>query len=519
MSLFGTKKKVAIAMFGNQYVLDTLVSSNIFASAGITLLEHDYVTVDEVIAEIRKNKSAEYLIISDQSLIGMERGKYEAIRRIRAASKDIFIVMLMSEELPDEEFHNWAFGHAVYNIYYAAPDGSFNFGTIISEIAEKKMPQTHIADPDIEKKERELKLREEEIASALSDMEKREEHIRNLEAELKKEREEIQNKKEISADIDNEAEERMAALSNELDSERNKLRSAKEEFEKMKSIEEERIAEAKRRAEEEIEEGRRRAEEKIAEANRQAEEKIAEANRQAEEKIAEANKQAASTNALPTMQLAGCIQIGVFSVSRGAGATRMTAELAERYARAGYKTAAIAYDGNEDLSYINGKADYYFPTIPEKKSMLVSLIAAGYDFIIIDFGCLFPVTNRGIIDSAEKNQTNRDEDIQEFYRCNFKVAVAFSDIWNAGKLNFFANENAGFGMSSVFAITEISNIKGLINDYPLVMCERDSETVFSVLLEMQGLVFSKSKTKERMAASKKLFNRSKEREVGVQNGN
>ena len=457
------KKPVALAMLGSLDNVRQLIKP--FDASGISLIERDYVTVEELLEGIRENRNVEYILISDNALIGIDDGKHEVIKQIRSNYDDIFIAMFFNFEKPDDQFRNWAFGYSVYNLYYPDNNGNFNFKNIIPALLEKSMPAKQ---KQVQVIEHESQSKQDEINS-----------LKTIIGELKEKQRLAQN------DNDSEAQSR---IEDEVTLYKGKI----DDLENTKSALEKKLSDLKKDQELAIQKAVREAEDK-AQGEVEMLKKIV---RQIEKPNPEAFKMKSS------------ITIGVFSITPGAGATRTSVQLGEQFARDSFSTAVIAYDDKPDLKYKKrGRADYIIPEKGDKKLEYLSALKQDYQFIILDFGNLFHITPLGDMDMSDL--TGRKNDIEEFLRCHYKVGVGFSDEWHVGKLNYFIdNELFNNPETCIFCIEGIDECRS-INKFNLNICERNSDIMLELLYEWIGL---RRQDKTRPKRKSGLFTRSNEEE-------
>lgn len=460
MGLF-EKKPIALAMLGNIDIVKALDQSKVFEPYNIKLLIRDIVTIEELFEAIKENKNAEYVLISDTALFGQENGKYEIIKNIREAYPDIFIVMFMNDEKPDETYKNWAFGYQVYNIYYADSEGHFDFTGIMPQIAKKAMPIRQ--DADLSEKEKELEQKQDLIKEKELELKEKEAAIQVLENQLKAAE---------SLEPNTKNDEEINTLIEKI----NEAQTAKSETENMMSKLLEQHEAEKEALKKETDIEKKEYYKKVDEEAKAQIEEIKE-KLKAQEKVVTTKPKNFS-----------CVTIGVFSISRGAGATYTAIEVAENLAKAGYPTAIIAFDDKKDLLYKgNGYAEYIVPEAGDKKVRLLETITKGYNFIVLDFGNLFPISPLGQLEIGESRITDKKEETDEFIRCQYKIGVGFSEPWHIGKLNWFSESGIADPYTSLFAIKGIENIKGL-NQYEISLCERNNELINEVIFEWLGLI-------------------------------
>ena len=192
----------------------------------------------------------------------------------------------------------------------------------------------------------------------------------------------------------------------------------------------------------------------------------------------------------------GTVTIGVFSLSPGAGSTYTSACIGEYFSEAGLKSAVIALDGKEDLSFAEGAADYFAPSSDQrgKRRMLSEVFNCDYNFVIMDFGNLFPVMPDGeIYPGRGAGIADRQEDVDELLRCKYKVGVGFSSPWHINKLNWFMDNEAVDLSSCLFAIDGATRLKGA-KHLKINICERDSSVINKRLSSWLGVAQTETQT-------------------------
>lgn len=454
-----SRKKDALAMFGSRAAIDALVEMNIFAEAGINLIHNDFVTIEELLDGLREYKNAKYVLISNEAFRGIEEGRYRAIEAIRKEYPDIEIAVFISHEEPDERFRSFAYGYKVYNIYYSDENGNFDFKQVIYDLQNNTMPSSEKAEKEKQKK---LETKEEGLLKMEESLKEREAFVKKKTEELamlekqRNEGNEKENEKEII-----KAKADLTRAEKNLEDERKAKENLALEYEREKE-------ELKRKAEKEKEELRKKADEEI-------------------KKLREENMKKSA--ALHTKFVSDrCVQIGVFSTTKGAGSTFTTIDLAERFANLGFKVAALSYDGKLDFEFIEGKkkAHYFCPTKQDRKEMLIRLLSQDYEFLIVDFGTPFAILPNGRIDDRNANE---DSDlISTLYQSFCKIGLGFSEPWHVDKLlhfNGIAAFETGEMSKTLFAIKDYENIQHE-GKYNLSICERDLSLVFSILCDWLG---------------------------------
>lgn len=469
MALF-SKKKHAFAMLGNQVVLKRFIEIKVFDDYDIELVNRDFVTVDELSTALEKDKQTEYVLISDQALIGIENGKYEIIKKLREKHPDVFIVMFINNEKHDEAFINWAFGYKVYNIYYPFnDDGEFDLSKIVPEIAAKVMPAVKSSESLVEK-ENELSKRESELKAKESEITKIEEKLLKLkkESENKAELKEKHNNEEIEVKIE--------SLKKELKAEKSERENALDELERIK-----------RESAEEIEKIRSTIPEKEI-----------------------------ITKVKTVVKGTGSTTIGVFSVSRGAGSTYTSCIIAEKLVMLGYSAAVVAFDGKSDLEYAEGKADYYFATPDKKKLILLQVINGGYDFVIIDFGTPFMINARGELENFPGNAEEHISAKEELMRTAFRIGLAPSEPWHLNKLLFFEKLESFNEHNSIFKVHGLEKLSSKyhrqIEKCSLPICDGDDSQLLMYFLNLVGIEEGITEQEKEKPKGRKIFGRQGQKE-------
>ncbi|QIB69781.1 hypothetical protein Ami103574_10820 [Aminipila butyrica] len=467
---FKENKKI-LPMLGSIDIVDAIIEmeslKEVFNEFNLELVRKDYATIDELLHGIKEHKNVKYLFISDMALIGIDEGKYEVIRKVREEYPDITIAMFFNDEKPDEPYKNWAYGYKVYHIYYAN-SGAFDFDKIIKDIAQNAIPVTEasVGQEELEKKEYLIKQKEKEL-------EEKEYQLQELEKKLA-ETENLEHTEENSRQI--------VLLKEQIKNMQQFKREAEEHVENIKKQHEQEKAELTIQFEQEKKEYKKQLKE------------LDDAVKLQVQTIKELSSQPGATASVQVKTL-GCITIGVFSISPGAGSTYTSISLGEQLGAAGYPTAVIAMDGKKELKYAPEKyADYIVPDNQEKQSqsILLGTISKGYNFVIEDFGYLFPLSPNGKLQVGAGRVSDRQEDVAELLRCSYKIAVGFSDPWHIGKLNFFIDNQIPDPLMSIFSIKGYSDSKEL-GKCSLPMCERDSEILNQLIFRQLGISVEKER--------------------------
>ena len=130
------------------------------------------------------------------------------------------------------------------------------------------------------------------------------------------------------------------------------------------------------------------------------------------------------------------LSIGVFALSRGAGATHTAIDIAEFFAQRG-STALMAYDLSYDIEFadIDERVFTFVPKKEEMNAVIREMHNGYFRYIIYDFGTpleIFP--NGALADISLSPDTLLL--LTELQRCDRKVCLSFDASWHASKLNF-----------------------------------------------------------------------------------
>lgn len=154
--------------------------------------------------------------------------------------------------------------------------------------------------------------------------------------------------------------------------------------------------------------------------------------------------------------------IGVFAVTHGAGATTVCINLAKYFSFHNYDTKLIDLSGNNALELVKLKSVDIGIGCEE-----LSNFKRDSNILIIDFGTPYDLTPKG--DNFKITSGYSPEYIREITKCNIKIILGFSDVWNIGKLKFFLNNEQWKEMiddSFIFIIA--GDDKKLKSEYPNV---------------------------------------------------
>ena len=474
--------KEALTLFGNQKILDALKSSKIFDEANINLASKDCITIDEAMIALRNDSSIAYLFIFAEAFIGIKNGLENAIEQLRREFHTLKIAIFFSKEMPTVEFQDKAFGLMIFNLYYAK-DGNFDFGKVIDDLVYGKattlisnQPEKEIiAEPVFEEAEEKGTVKEtQKVSSQEAKLSQGSETEKEMD-ELKKRLEALEAENENLRSENSE----VLKLKTELQKSQTHASESEKQIAELKENQEAEIARVKRQAREEKE----AIEKAHKEEYNSLSQKLSEAKESVEKQI----------SVKPSH--GQCITIGVFSVSHGAGATYTACTLAEKYSKAGFKVACVAYDNKTDFSYLGrSKVDYFFSENgSEKRSQLLAVMSPGsaYNIVFIDFGNILPVNSDGELEMG--NLADTENDRSELFRCNMKIGLCFDSPWDINKLIYFNNDNT-YLYNTIFGMTPYSDETANVFEN-LQIAERDSEVLYLCLNECLGLNTQQNKKK------------------------
>ena len=123
-------------------------------------------------------------------------------------------------------------------------------------------------------------------------------------------------------------------------------------------------------------------------------------------------------------------RIGILNATHGAGATTVCINLARYFAFHNYETKLIDLSGSKALELINLK-DVQIGIGSEE----LNSFKRDSNILIIDFGTPYDITPNG--DNFKISSEYPPEYIREINKCNIKIILGFSDVWNVGKIKFF----------------------------------------------------------------------------------
>ncbi|WP_324825081.1 hypothetical protein [Sinanaerobacter sp. ZZT-01] len=205
-------------------------------------------------------------------------------------------------------------------------------------------------------------------------------------------------------------------------------------------------------------------------------------------------------------RLIGAVTIGIFNLAHGAGATTSAVTIAEELQSQGFEVVVISMDDKTDLHYLDKKkkkATYIIPQLADKKIEVLAAYKSGCQFILLDFGNLFELSPTG--QRKTERLADKEYEIEEFFRCNYKIAVGFSDEWNVGKLNYFIN-NPVFDDLETFIFLIRGLTDRIAKQYNLNFCS-STDTALEILLMWLGIEQNREKVKgEKKSVFSFLFN-------------
>ncbi|MCL2549157.1 MAG: hypothetical protein FWE76_08345 [Symbiobacteriaceae bacterium] len=169
----------------------------------------------------------------------------------------------------------------------------------------------------------------------------------------------------------------------------------------------------------------------------------------------------------------GKVSIGVFSLSRGAGATHTAIAIAEFFARRG-PTALMAYDLSHDLeqSDIDERVFVYIPTKQEMNEVIAVMHSNIVSYIVYDFGTPFELYHNGLL----VNSSFSDEEkiaFTELQRCDRKVCLSFAAPWHRDKSRFLEQHHLDSNLTLLTERQRNMDITELMNRlYPGIVKRR-----------------------------------------------
>jgi hypothetical protein len=130
--------------------------------------------------------------------------------------------------------------------------------------------------------------------------------------------------------------------------------------------------------------------------------------------------------------------VGVYALSRGAGATYTAIALSEFLVSKG-STALIVLDGKQDINFasFDRRIDRKIPE-PYEKLKAIQHYENEYDYLVLDFGSPFNVLPTGLpYDSfATDDSDGSDDPIIYLNYCDRLICLTFSASWHVGKKRY-----------------------------------------------------------------------------------
>lgn len=437
----------AIGMFGSEQSINKL--RPVFRESGIDLAEHDFVTVEEVIEELQHGEEVEVVLIIERLSFGVDNGKYGLVTKIREADSTVRIAFCADTPQKDHEFENWCYKYRVYDIFYPDKGGDFNVSEMASYIRKGRL----LADAN-EDGARHESANSQSTGSVGRERKNPFENLTNrliVKNPFKK-------KSKGTPKIQTEVLERVYEEDQEpmgeddfpepvISDPRTPIREEPPAAAKYhKPVEQEPIEPVP----------------PVGQTSPPTSGKppvpdnppvpaphviIREVEKQVEvirvvEKPIEVIKKVYVDRPVEVTRThhSGTYILGIFNLSRGAGATQTAVDIAEHLASSGYKAAVVALDGRSDLKYQKGKAEYLVPEEDNGDTLVHFLAGNGHhEFIILDFGNLFDVSPSGKLQSY--NLTDNRGKIGEFMRCNLHIGMGFTAEWHANKIKYFTEHD------------------------------------------------------------------------------
>lgn len=477
-AFFWNKTPKVLAMIGSSEIVDYLAQKGFFEDYNIELENRDYATVDELLSGLKKSSNAKYVLLSDSALEGY--GVDNAIKHIREQFPNLIIAVFFNDAEYSERFQNWAYGHKVYHLYYSE-DGNFNFEVIAKELSEANVliapsrSEHEISDKEnstiieLEKKiDQNEQNAKREINVAKEQIEQKDIEIQRLKSELEQAK-----LKEKTSNNQEEVSQIQKNLNSTIDA-KTELEYVLSEMQGKHLQEMQGLQEEMRELQEKI-----RMQEQVYKKELAERDKIEEDLIKQNEEIRAAIK---ASKAGPTLKAPGTgtiMTIGIFAISSGAGSTYTSIALAEALGEKGYSTVIVPMDLKEDISCIELQYSHAFaPDTNNNKDMLVEAVNQQWDFIIQDFGRVFPINANGNLESGDVS--NYIEDVKELKRCSLKIAVGFSEPWHIDRFRYFIENPVLDKQTTIYVLKDADKIKG-IDKLNLQICRRDEDIISNVL--------------------------------------
>lgn len=139
----------ALAMLGSQDDIDDILKP--LQSKGIYLHKRNFVSSEDLIAAVKKDKNIEYVILSDSGMLGVRDGKYTVPVEI-ASLGNIHIAIFFNMEKYNEGYLQWAAKFGIHCIYYAndlnyTDENGYDFNKILKEIRENRRIYSDAVQP------------------------------------------------------------------------------------------------------------------------------------------------------------------------------------------------------------------------------------------------------------------------------------------------------------------------------------------------------------------------------------
>lgn len=365
-----------IGMFGSEQSIRELAPS--FLESDIDLVNHDYITVQEVLEELSHGTGVDVVLVIERMSFGVEQGKYGLVSQVRAADATVRIAFCADAANKDHEFENWCYKYRVYDIFYPDKKGDFNIAEIANYI--KKGRLTAESGEDSTKIDIGEPIANKQGLSKKKPFERLSNHL------TAKKRISKENAPVNEVPVQKAEESKPQIIIKEVEKPIEVIRVVEKPVEIVKEIV------------------------KNVYVDRPVE--------------------------VIKRQNNGSFIIGVFNLSRGAGATQTAVDIAEQLAANAYSVVVVAMDHKSDLKYQSGKADYIVPEDDQADTLIHFLAGNGkHDYIILDFGMLFELSPSGKLLSY--NLTDSKAKIGEFMRCHLHIGMGFSSEWHVNKIKYF----------------------------------------------------------------------------------
>lgn len=429
-----------IGMFGSEQSIREL--RPVFMDSGIDLAEHDFVTAEEVIEELSQ-EGVDVVLMIERMSFGVENGKYGLVTKIREADPTVRIAFCAGTPQKDHEFENWCYKYRVYDIFYPDKGGQFNIAEIASYIKKGRL----LADANEDGAKQENANSQQGGGSGRE----RKNPFENLTNRLIV-KNPFKRKPKGTPKVQTDA--------LEMGYEEDQEPVGKDDFhEPMISDSRTPMGQkppAAPQYQKPVEQEPIEPVPPVVQTAPPVSDKppvpvpqiiIREVEKPVEvirvvEKPVEVIKKVYVDRPVEVTRThhSGTYILGIFNLSRGAGATRTAVDIAEHLAGSGYKAAVVALDGRSDLKYQKGKAEYLVPEEDNGDTLVHFLAGNGrHEFIILDFGNLFDLSPSGKLQSY--NLTDNRGKIGEFMRCNLHIGMGFTAEWHVNKIKYFTEHD------------------------------------------------------------------------------